>query len=214
MQLTLTTFIAGRKTVADWNSIKSALADFNNTNLWTTVYNDFFITRLNDRYLNPIKSIKQDGGYTGEGFSIMTIICSLIEFLETTYQGINYRFRRKGDPPLGQYEYGASNQIFIDFLTKHNPFNTQFNIHNANDFYKNIRCGLLHEARTNSNWTIWGNSGNGTLIKRTANETIIYRDDFYDALLKFINVHYKSDLLSSNDRKEAFIRKFDNLCEV
>ncbi len=213
MQLTLTTYIAGRKTVADWNAMKASLADFNNTNLWTTAYNDFYITRLNDRYLNPIKSIKQGGCYTGEGFSIMTIICSLIEFLETTYQGINYRYRRKGDPPLGQYEYGVSGHIFINFLCTRTPFNLQFDTQNADDFFKNIRCGLLHEARTNGNWTIWGSSGNGTLINKTANETIIYRDDFSEALHKFINTQYKADLLSSVDRKEAFIRKFDKLCE-
>ncbi|HTF03988.1 MAG TPA: hypothetical protein VK826_08180 [Bacteroidia bacterium] len=213
MQLPLTTLIAGCKTVADWNAIKASLADFNDTILWTTAYNDFYITRLNDRYLSPIKSIKHDGGYTGEGFSIMTIICSLIEFLETTHQGKNYRYRRNGDPPLGQYEYGASGQIFIDFLSNQTPFNTQFNPQNADDFYRNIRCGLLHEARTNGNWTIWGNSGNGTLIKKTSTETIIYRDDFFDALQEFINIHFKAYLLSSADRKEAFIRKFDKLCE-
>lgn len=209
MQLPLSTFIAGRKTVADWNAIRASLTDFNNISLWTTAYNDFFIRRLDDRYLSPIISIKQDGGYSGEGFSIMTIICSLIEFLETTYQGKNYRYRRIGDPPLGQYEYGASTQIFIDFLSNRTPFNRQ----NADDFYKNVRCGLLHEARTNGNWTIWGNSGNGTLINKTSTETIIYRDDFFEALLKLINLHYKSELLSSTERKEAFIRKFDNLCE-
>lgn len=213
MQLPLSTLIAGRKTVADWNAMKASLTDFNDTHLGTTAYNDFFITRLNDRYLSPIKSIKQDGGYTGEGFSIMTIICSLIEFLETTYQGKNYKYRRNENPPLGQYEYDKSAQIFTNFLSTRTPFNTQFNLQNADDFYKNIRCGLLHEARTNGNWTIWGNSGNGTLIKKTFMETIIYRDDFFDALLKLINVHYKSELLSSTGRKEAFIRKFDNLCE-
>ncbi|MCD0472569.1 hypothetical protein [Flavobacterium sp. JAS] len=213
MQLPLSTYISGRKTVADWNTIRASLTDFNNISLWTTVYNDYFIRRLDDRYLSPIRSIKQDGCYTGEGFSIMTIICSLIEFLETTYQGKNYRYRRTGDPPLGQYEYGASTQIFIDFLINRTPFNMQFNRQNADDFYKNIRCGLLHEARTNGNWTIWGNSGNSILIKKTSTVTIIYRDDFLEALLKLINVDYKSELLSSTERKEAFIRKFDNLCE-
>lgn len=213
MQLNPTTYIAGRKTVADWNYVKVTLADFNNIRLWTTVYNDFYVSRLADRYLNPIKSIKQDGGYIGEGFSIMTIICSLVEFLEATYQGKNYKYRRKGDRPAGQYEYESSRQIFIDFLTKRSPFNAQFDRQSADEFYKNIRCGLLHEARTNGNWTIWGNSGNGSLFKRTANETIMYRDEFYDALLEFINIHYKADLLSSADRKEAFIRKFDKLCE-
>jgi len=213
MQLSSTTYIAGRKTVADWNALKPSLVDMTNTVLWTSVYNDFYIARLKDRYLDPIKSIKQDGGYTGEGFSIMTIICSLIEFLETTYQGKNYRYRRTGEPVLGQFEYSASGQIFIDFLTNRSPFNLQFNAQTSEEFYKNIRCGLLHEARTNGNWTIWGNSGNKTLIKKTATETIVYRDDFYDALLEFINTNYKNDFLLSTDRKEAFIRKFDKLCE-
>lgn len=213
MQLPLTTLIAGKKTVSDWNAIKPSLADYNNRSLWTNTYFDFYITRLTDRYLNPIKAIKQDGGYTGEGFSIMAIICSLIEFLETTYQGTNYRYRRKDDPPLGQYEYGSSGQIFIDFLTNRNPFNEQFDRQNADDFYKNIRCGLLHEARTIGNWTIWGNSGNIILIEKTTTETIIYRDDFFEALQQFINNYYKVELLVSSDRKEAFIRKFDKLCE-
>ncbi|WP_426325172.1 hypothetical protein [Pedobacter sp. R-06] len=213
MRLSLTTSIAGRKTVADWDSIKSDLTDFNNTDLWTTAYNDFYIKRLNDRYLNPIKSIKKNDAYTGEGFSIMTIICSLIEFLEATYQGKSYRYRKKGDPLLGQYEYGASGQIFIDFLTNRIPFNTHFNVINAGEFYRNVRCGLLHESRTNGNWTIWGNSGDGTLLKKTPIETIIYRDEFYASILEFINIHYKSELMSSNKRKKAFIRKFDNLCE-
>jgi hypothetical protein len=213
VQLPLTTYIAGRKTVADWAALKPSLIDLNNISLWTTVFNDYYITRLSDRYLDPIKYIKESGGYSGEGFSIMTVICSLIEFLETTYQGTNYRYRRNGDPPLGPFEYSVSGQIFTDFLTNRAPFNLQFDVQSAEDFYKNIRCGLLHEARTNGNWTIWGNSGNGTLIKKTSTETVIYRDDFYDALLEFINDHYKTDLLSSTDRKNAFVRKFDKLCE-
>ena len=213
MQLPLTTLIAGGKTVNDWNSLRVSLTDFNNTSLWTTTYDDFFIARLEDRYLTPIKLIKNNGSYKGEGFLIMTIICSLIEFLESTYQGKNYRYRRTGDPPLTQYEYCTSGQIFIDFFINHIPFNAQFNLQMADEFYQNIRCGLLHEARTNGNWIIRGNSSKGCLIEKTSTKTIIYRDDFFNALNQFINVDFKNELLLSIDRKEAFIRKFDKLCE-
>ena len=82
MQLPSTTFIAGRKTVSDWLLMKKELTDFKNDIIWEKAYDDYFLTRLKDRYLTPIDSIKENGGYTGEGFSIMTIICSLIEFLE------------------------------------------------------------------------------------------------------------------------------------
>jgi hypothetical protein len=213
MQLPLTTLITGRKTVGDWISISAELSDFENNSLWTSVFNDYFLTRLNDRYLNPINAIKKGGLYTGEGFSIMTIICSLVEFLETTYQGINYRLVRRGDSPLTAFEYNKSGEIFVSFLTNRLPFKDYFNNQIADDFYSNIRCSLLHEARTSGNWTIWGSSPSELLIEKRDSEIVIYRDDFYEALLDFVNNHYKNELLVSNERKEAFLRKFNKLCE-
>jgi hypothetical protein len=213
MQLSINTRIAGDKTVFDWNSLRNNLNNYNDSSLWTEVYNDFYLARLNDRYLTPIKSIKDNGQYTGEGFSIMVIICSLVEFLETTYQGKNYRHRKKSDPPLGAFEYSKSEEIFIDFLTKQNPFNTQFDLQTSKEFYSHVRCGLLHEARTNGRWTILGCSENNTFIKKTTEEIIVYRDNFYEAIQIFID-NYKIELLSNTDRKDAFLRKYDKLCEI
>jgi hypothetical protein len=212
MKLSSTTYIAGKNTVADWDSIRLNLRDYSNKELWESVFKDYFLTRLNDRYLKPIESIKQNGTYRGEGFSIMTIICSIIEFLETTYQGKNYRFVRKNDPPLGKFEYSKSGQIFIDFLCNREPFKNSFNSQTADEFYSNIRCGLLHEARTNGKWTIWGNTLSNTLLTITPTENIVYRDNFYDAILDYVNNHYKIELLKSSDLKDAFLRKFDSLC--
>lgn len=212
MKLPPTTFIAGRNTISDWDSIRINLNDYSNERLWHLAFQDYFLTRLTDRYLKPIESIKQNGTYRGEGFSVMTIICSIIEFLETTYQGINYRYVRRNDPPLGKFEYSQSGQIFIDFLCKREPFKNSFNLQTAEEFYKNIRCGLLHEARTNGRWTIWGNTSSNKLISITPTEWIIYRDNFYDAILDYVNNHYKREFLSSSDVKDAFLRKFDNLC--
>ena len=213
MQLPSTTFIAGSKTVNDWLLMKKELSDFKNDTAWIKAYEDYFLTRLKDRYLTPIVSIKENGGYTGEGFSIMTIICSLIEFLETTYKGINYRFIKHGDLTLGEFEYSKSRDVFIDFLNNRHPFCSQFNKETSAEFYSNVRCGLLHEARTNGKWIIRGKSYENHLIKKTETEIIVYRNNFYDSLLTFIYKSYKSELLSSNIRKEAFLRKFDKLCE-
>lgn len=213
MQLPITTKIAGKKTIANWNSIRSKLDDFNNSTVWLSAYNDFFLTRLNERYLLPIESIKTTGSSTGEGFAIMTIICSLIEFLETAYIGKNYRFIRKKDPPLGQYEYSKSEEIFIDFLTKRTPFNSHFDPQTSKDFYTNVRCSLLHEARTSSNWTISSNSPKNDLIHKTSSEIIINRNNFHQALITFID-SYKTELLSSDERKKSFLRKYDKLCEL
>lgn len=212
MQLPIDTKIAGWKTVKDWNDLRISLLDQDNHNAWGVAYKDFFLTRLEDRYLEPLKIIKENGTYRGEGFSIMTIVCSLVEFIEGTFQGINYRYRRRNDPPLSQFEYNRSEDIFISFLTQRHPFSLDFNKINAAEFYKNIRCGLLHEARTKGKWTIWGSSPNNKLIDQTTNETIVYRDDFLEAT-KLLIKQYEQDLITSPVRKDAFIRKFDNVCE-
>ncbi len=81
----------------------------------------------------------------------------------------------------------------------------------ARDFYIDVRCGLLHEARTKNNWIIKGHSAKGLLFEEEGHEIILYRDDFYLALKEFI-ANYRQELVDSVERKAAFIRKFDRLC--
>jgi hypothetical protein len=212
MQLPLNTKIAGRKTVKDWNEFKIKLLDFDNDKDWKIAYRNYYSNRLHDRYLAPIETIKCHGTFTGEGFSIMAIICSLIEFLESTYQGKNYRYKRKGDPPLSAFEYSGSEAIFVSFLTQHLPFDKEFDKESASEFYKSVRCGLLHEARTKGNWKIKG-AGNKLFEKKTDKTIVIYRNPFLEAIHQFIK-NYEVELYKDVSRKEAFIRKLDNLCEM
>jgi hypothetical protein len=213
MQLPFDTFIAGRKTVADWLAIRIDLNNFAAVDLWESTFTDFFLTRLRERYLNPIDAVKNDGTYSGEGFSIMTILCSLIEFIESTYQGTNYKYRGRNAPPLQPNEYSFSGEIFQNFLIGHEPFRSRFNAALADSFYSNVRCGLLHEARTSGRWTIWGRSFDGQqIVEDKGGSLIVFRDDFYDAIKTFVEVDYKNEVLNSSNRKEAFLRKFDRLC--
>ena len=162
------------------------------------------------RYLGPIKTLQQSASKRGEGFSIVAVQCSLIEFLETTIQGKSYRYRRDGEPPLGQYEYSNGGSVFESFLLNRTPFEGEFNAQRlAHDFYVSVRCGLLHEARTKNGWTILAKSKTGQLID--ANMKIVYRDDFQSGLLTFVK-WYKGKLPSSRELQEAFLRKFDSLC--
>ena len=80
-------------------------------------------------------------------------------------------------------------------------------------FIHYVRCGLLHEARTNGKWTIWGKSNSSKLIENTMTVIIVYRDDFYEAIDNYIKNDYKTELLKSDERKNAFLRKYDKLCE-
>ncbi len=204
------TYIAGWKTPADWNELKPRLLETDDKAVWESVYNDYYLERITLRYFKPISVLQENGTYLGEGFSIVAILCSLVEFLETTIQGLKYKFVRNHEE-LGKYEYSSSKRIFIDFLSNRRPFSDVFDGDLALDFYGNIRCGLLHEATTKNGWRIWAKDEiKGKIIDPELK--VVYRNNLCDAFDEFIEI-YKSDLLMKQDYKDAFIRKFDSLCE-
>jgi hypothetical protein len=155
--------------------------------------------------------LQQSGSRRGEGFLIVAVQCSQIEFLESTLQGTSYRYvpRRKGAQQKGPYEYSGSGDIFASFLVNRSPFKNDFTQGIARDFYEGVRCGLLHEARTKNGWTILAKKSGGQTID--ANRKVIYRDNFQAALLAFVE-WYRVALPSDRPLQEAFIRKFDSLC--
>jgi hypothetical protein len=203
------TYIAGSKATDDWKVFKPKLAQGGDPAAWETAFTEYFHGRLSARYLDPVKVLQDNGTFQGEGFSIAAIQCSLIEFLESTIQGMSYRFLRRGDT-LGPYEYSRSGDMFESFLVNRAPFNAEFNAATTHDFYEGVRCGLLHEARTKNGWVIWAKHG-GRIIDVTGASKILYRDDFQTALLDFIAA-FKVMLTSDPLVQAAFIRKFDSLC--
>ena len=200
--------IAGALTTDDWRAFRPTLVSGDKA-VWQKAFTDYFDTRLRLRYLDPIRVLQDNGTFQGEGFSIAAIQCSIVEFLESTLQGKSYRFVRRGGPPLGIYEYSSSSEIFISFLVNRSPFKNDFDEDRARDFYVNVRCGLLHEARTKNGWTIWAKDATGHIID--ANNKIMYRNDFQSGLLAYVD-WYKQALTSDTAVQEAFIRKFDSLC--
>jgi hypothetical protein len=202
-----TEYIAGMKTIADWHALKARL-EANAQDAWSEAFTEFFRARLETRYLHPIRVLQQNGSSSGEGFSIVAIQCSLIEFLESTVRGVNYRYRRR-DEHLGDHEYSMSRPMFIDFLCNRLPFSAAFNEQDAADFYASVRCGLLHEARTKNGWLIWARSEDGAIV--STDPKIVYRDDFQEALLAYIE-EYGVALQTNATLQAAFIRKFDDLC--
>ena len=98
------TYIAGWKTPSDWLAFKTQLLEKGGEELWQKAFQEYFQERLNLRYLHPVKVLQENGTFTGDGFSIMAILCTLIEFLESTVQGLKYKYSRskKTLPPAFQ----------------------------------------------------------------------------------------------------------------
>lgn len=208
MNMSVATYIAGSKTEGDWLAFRTALVPGSDASFWEAAFEDYFRPRLALRYLDPIKVLQDNGTYQGEGFSIAAIQCTLIEFLESTAQGLKYRFLRNGEK-LGPNEYSSSKTIFVAFLRDRKPFSSIFDERSALDFYAGVRCGLLHEAQTKNGWKIWAKS-HGSVIANVK-DRIVYRDDFQSGLLEYIE-SYKAALLSDGTLQSAFVRKFDSLC--
>ena len=202
--------IAGSRTIHDWQVFRATLVPGGEPVLWRRAFDDYFHERLSSRYLGPIKVLQDNGSSQGEGFSILAIHFSIIEFLESTLHGLSYRHKRRNDPPLGQYEYSDSGRLFANFLSRREPFAKSFDNGLATDFYVGVRCALLHEARTRKGWTIKAKGPAGTVVD--AQERIVYRNNFHDAFVKFIK-WYKGALPADRQLQEAFIRKFNSLCE-
>jgi hypothetical protein len=205
------TYIAKGKKCKHWHATSPQLLIGGDPGQWRLAVQDYFRGRLQDRYLGPIKTLQQSGRHTGEGFSIVALQCSLVEFLESTIQGTNYRYLRKGEK-LGPHEYSGSKDIFVDFLCKRQPFQAVFGPTPtlAEDFYASVRCGLLHEARTKNGWRILAGSSSSALVDGAGR--IVYRNGFQAGLLKFV-AWYEQAVPTDTSMQEAFIRKFDALCQ-
>jgi hypothetical protein len=203
------TQIARYKTAQDWCDFRDEFNLPGNPcpEIWVRAFEEYFCPRLETRYLQPIEAIKKIGKAEGEGFSMMAILCTLVEFLESTVQGRNYAFGEKETNLV----YSKSESIFISFLENRPPFSGKFNDGLAKDFYIKIRCGLLHEAKTKGGWRISEKSqGQSTIIDR--DEKIVYRNDFQCAIQQHIK-WYRNELQLNHQFQEAFVRKFDHLCE-
>jgi hypothetical protein len=193
--------IPGAKAAANWQALHvRLLAD--EPAAWDEAFNSF-CERLRPRYLEPIQILQESGRFKGEGFSIVAIQCSLVEFLESTIQGINYHHQSRG-----KYEYRKSQKVFVAFLENRTPFSNTFKNGSALDFYIGVRCGLMHEAQTKNGWRIKANGTAGAVADIAGK--IIYRNNFQKALHQFID-QYGIDLKKNPDLKQAFIRKFNAL---
>jgi hypothetical protein len=107
-------YIAGWKTADDWRSFRAELVASKDASRWDKAFEEYFRARIDLRYFGPIKTLQEHGTFQGEGFSILAVQCSLVEFLESTVQGIKYRFRRSGET-LGPYEYSSSRDVYVSF---------------------------------------------------------------------------------------------------
>ncbi len=166
------------KETETWNKVRTDLGKSYELNAQWKKAIKLFQTRLERKYFNPLQDIIDKKSLKGEGFSILTVQCSVIEALAAFRKGYVFNYRRTFASPT--YEYSGSKDLYVNFLRTASIFkNNFFSIgengdivadtpFNAEQFYSDVRCGLLHEARTKGRWII-----NATKKKAT-NEKIFF----------------------------------------
>jgi hypothetical protein len=99
---------------------------------------DFLRHRLRERYVDPVLKM---GAEDKNGFPIMAISCLLIEAFETFEQGWDST-EGKVRSPLAFCYFFDREERFHDFKG------------HGQTFYKQVRCGILHQGETTGGWTI------------------------------------------------------------
>lgn len=194
--------IAGNLTEQDWKDLSQKL-EVNKDELWENAFN-FFEQRIQTRYLNPIHQILNMDLNSGEGFAVLNLQCSLIETIECFLSGWVYRHPKYYEIKDNK-EFKGNQKIFESFFNNRSPFK-ELQIEGC-DFYKNVRCALLHETQTKKGWII--KSG----IHIICDSKTIYREAFQAGIEKVID-DYKDLVINQNneDTRHYLKKKFDHIC--
>lgn len=121
---------SGRVTVADYEAWR-ALGEQGRDNIA-----EFFRERIRERYIDPVLALDPD---KKNGFSIMAVSCLLIETYETFRQGW----------PSSDKKSALAFCYFFDREALFHSFSGC-----GQQFYKNVRCGILHQGETTGGWKI------------------------------------------------------------
>lgn len=159
--------------------------------------------RLYERYLKPFELPdykSQDCLYKKEyksGFSIMANCCLCIEALQSYKNGLKNTRNKKGD------------DFFNDFFNE----STYLKEFADKKFYKNVRCGILHQGETTGGWRIRRDEDllNGKTInanrflEKMIKEVGMYcdklKEDEFDSVL-WKNCMKKMDFIIKNCKSE------------
>ena len=217
---------------SEWTKIREKLnKNYKYDDTWKEAIN-LFEKRLKHTFFDPIQLVIDNKRRKGEGFTIVSVQCALIEMLSAFRQGKNFNHKMQRNSQ--NYEYKKSEEMFTCLLLEAPIFQDIFwqldtknqrkinQPYNASDFYKNVRCGLMHEGRTKRNWHI-DTEPNGILVKSekrfivTKNEKkIIYRTVLHYRLLEYLDGYYnelRQDSQDGEKLRKYFARKLDHLFE-
>jgi hypothetical protein len=158
-----------------------------------------FLDRMETRYLEHIRRILQ---HRTSGFSALALDCAVIETME--------QFRR-GEPKT---RFGDGKKYFISFLTE-TSFSPDVSTKQARVFYKNIRCGLLHQTEAQDSLVKRNDTRPLIAFTKDHKGVVVNAKVFHERLEQVIR-EYAEKLKNPNSTKErdAFRTKMNFICRI
>lgn len=185
--------ISRNYTAKDWKSLT-----FKTEDEWQKAV-DIFLDRIETRYLVHIDRIIK---HRTSGFAVLALDCTLIETLE--------QFRRgKQKTPNRKVE-----TYFVALLTG-TSFNKHFDKDTARMFYKQIRCGLLHQTEARDSQVKRTSALPMIAYTKGKKGLIVNSKPFHEEMKEVIR-QYADELRNpkSTKAREAFRAKMDFICGV
>lgn len=157
--------------------------------------------RIFERYIEPIdKLIELERNILPinkkYGFIVLATDCMILENIQCFYDGKEDSNR-------------MSEKVFIKFLTQRENFKNHFNKEIASNFFKNFRCGILHQLETYKNSKIWSV---GKMVNFNENRIIINRTEFHNNIKKEVTI-YIDKLRREIELRPNFKKKMDFICK-
>jgi hypothetical protein len=186
--------ISPRFTVRDWERLT-----FETEQDWQTGIG-IFEDRIRGRFLKFVDII---GKCEYSGFAVLALDCLLIETLQQFREG------KDETPP------GRSGCYFVHFLTE-TSFRCWFDECKATEFYKKIRCGILHQAEVKGNSRVRIDQDTPLLAWTEGKRGVIVNRKLFHEQLVRVFEEYLCRLRdpSNGEERSKFKKKMDYICRV
>jgi hypothetical protein len=160
---------------------------------------EIFLDRIQTRYIEHIDRII---GHHTSGFAVLALDCTLIETLEQFRRGKRKTPFKKGEA------------YFVAFLTG-TSFRKHFGEDSAKMFYKQIRCGLLHQTEAQESQVKRNSKLPMIAYTKGRNGLIVNAKPFHQEVKEVIR-QYAGELRlpASKKARRAFRDKMDFICGV
>jgi hypothetical protein len=172
--------IAPGHTIGDWQALD--LSDKRYSPAWEKAIG-ILEARIRGRFIEPVNQLlacekdisPKERKY---GFSIMAILCLLVESLQSFFEG-------KGNTQ------GISKSVFTRFFTENEPFKSRYKVTPdlAVHLYYHLRCGILHQAEVTGGSRL---RSIGPTFRMTNGKLIINRTKFANAVFQIFDDYLKN----------------------